>query len=103
MLAALEKKPISVAIAVNSDMAFYSSGTLSEAGGALNHGVVLVGYHRSYGFWIKNSWGLNWGYSGYAWIDKEDNARICDFATEVTMDYEFNGNTRKNPRQCAVC
>ncbi|MBN1561706.1 hypothetical protein JW998_15750 [candidate division KSB1 bacterium] len=34
-----------------------------------NHGVILVGWDDSKGTWIlKNSWGTDWGESGYMWI-----------------------------------
>lgn len=38
---------------------------------ALAHAVVLVGYGDLNGvshFLVRNSWGLGWGWAGYAWF-----------------------------------
>jgi len=41
-----------------------------------NHGMILVGYNDTGQYWIlKNSWGNNWGYNGYAYI-KYDNCLV---------------------------
>jgi len=48
----------------------YSSGVVTTSSGCgilINHAVAIVGYSTT--FWIvRNSWGPNWGASGYVYI-----------------------------------
>jgi hypothetical protein len=66
--------PIAVGMTVFSDFNYYSSGCYEHAsGGSINHGVLIVGWDDSKcdgeGAWhVKNSWGTNWGESGYCWM-----------------------------------
>jgi len=66
--------PVSIAIEADQDVfQYYSSGVLDDAscGVNLDHGVLIVGYDFSGAsgtekYWIvKNSWGPDWGLSGY--------------------------------------
>jgi len=75
-----------VSVAVEADQAvfqFYSSGVLNDpsCGTNLDHGVTLVGYNNagSNPYWIvKNSWGSDWGLSGYLYIAiTSDQAAEC--------------------------
>ena len=100
ILTILKKKPIAVAISASFDMAFYSEGTFSGNGYVLNHGVVLVGYHYNHGFFIKNSWGIYWGYGGYGWVDLDNNTGICEYAVNLITTYEARSNS---PHHCPVC
>jgi C1A family cysteine protease len=66
--------PIAVGMTVFNDFYYYSGNCYEHAGtGAINHGVLIVGWDDSKcsgeGAWhIKNSWGIYWGESGYAWM-----------------------------------
>jgi len=84
-MAALQKQPISVAIAATSSTFMqYKSGIISSSacGTSLNHAVNIVGYGEDAGklYWIlRNSWGTNWGEKGYFRVlrSTKDGAGIC--------------------------
>jgi len=62
--AAVTQQPVSVAVDAES-WQFYSGGIFSDCGTSLDHGVLAVGFSGT-SFWkIKNSWGGDWGESGY--------------------------------------
>ena len=42
-----------------------------------NHGVLLVGYDANGNWKIKNSWGTNWGESGYIRIGPGNSCSVC--------------------------
>jgi C1A family cysteine protease len=73
--AAVNVGPVSVAIEADQEaFQFYSSGVLTgDCGTSLDHGVLAVGYGTDNGvnYWkVKNSWGGDWGMSGYVLIQK---------------------------------
>lgn len=75
MMEAVSKGPVSVAIEADKmAFQFYEDGVLSaECGDKLDHGVLLVGYGNLDGkdYWkVKNSWGPNWGQSGYVLLER---------------------------------
>jgi hypothetical protein len=71
MMEAVSQQPVS--IAVEADKAVfqsYKSGVLSGACGTkLDHGILCTGYgvetDGTKYWWVKNSWGDVWGYSGF--------------------------------------
>ncbi len=66
--------PIAVGMTVFNDFYYYDKGCYEhDESGAVNHGVLIVGWDDSkcsgQGAWhIKNSWGTGWGESGFAWM-----------------------------------
>jgi cathepsin L len=78
-----------LAVAVNATTAFhyYKGGVFNEhASGAINHGILLVGWDDNKGkngaWLIRNSWNTGWGEKGYMWIEYDCN-RIGDHAAWV--------------------
>lgn len=80
-----EHGPISVSMRCVSDTIFsYKSGIYNEPVYASNagqgHAVILVGWDDTKGAWLmKNSWGTDWGESGFCWIAYGSN-RIGRYA-----------------------
>lgn len=76
---AVAQQPVSIAVAVNNQFQFYSSGVFAgPCGDDINHGVLTVGYGTDGSdFWkVKNSWGPSWGEAGYIRILKDDS-NLC--------------------------
>jgi len=67
---------------------FYQGGVLSTCGTSIDHCVQLVGYGTSSGLntWIvRNSWGTDWGLSGYILLEYGKNmCAMADVVTTVT-------------------
>jgi len=84
---ALAMRPVATVIdASHSSFQFYSSGIYSEpscSSTQLDHAVGLVGYGEVVGgsdyYILKNSWGLDWGMSGYMFIERGGN--MCGVAS----------------------
>lgn len=88
--AAVANQPVSVAVdAGGYKFQFYSKGIFSgQCGTQLNHGVTAVGYGEDGGkYWIvKNSWGADWGESGYIRMtrDSQNKHGICGIAMDAS-------------------
>ena len=71
--------PVSVGIYANFAFDYYSNGIFDGCPlfvWTLNHAVLLVGYTSEGNWIIKNSWGTNWGESGYMIVDKDRNCGL---------------------------
>ena len=96
---AVMKNPVSVSIEADSrSFQFYKSGVYDnvDCGTNLDHGVLVVGYGSENGkdFWlVKNSWGVNWGESGYIKIlrdsVKESTKGMCGIAMDTSYPEIF--------------
>ncbi|XP_071040067.1 cathepsin L2-like [Parasteatoda tepidariorum] len=81
--------PVTASIRVAKTAHHYGKGFLTHKdchsyGGHLNHVVAIVGYgvKDNTPYWlIKNSWGPDWGYHGYAYIVR-DGTNHCGIASK---------------------
>lgn len=76
---ALISRPISVVVDGNN-FQFYNSGIFYNCGTNLSLGVLLVGMN-DYSWNVKNSWGPNWGESGYIRLGRGNTCGICNYAS----------------------
>ncbi|XP_062005478.1 senescence-specific cysteine protease SAG12-like [Rosa rugosa] len=80
LLKAVSMQPVSIGIsAYGMDFQHYNIGVFSGSCGTnLNHAVTAIGYGTTAGgipYWlIKNSWGTDWGESGYMRILRNSNS-----------------------------
>ena len=68
---------------------WYASGTLTEGG----HAMLIIGYDDNHqnpngiedgAFLIQNSWGTDWGWCGYLWVNYNDLAEYMYQAYEMS-------------------
>jgi C1A family cysteine protease len=60
--------PHAIYLYVNDNFQFYSEGIFDDpdCSTSYNHAVVLIGYHKSEGYWIiRNFWSDTWGEDGH--------------------------------------
>jgi C1A family cysteine protease len=92
--------PLVTTMYVYSDFYYYSSGIYKYTSGSLEggHAVIIVGYNdgESY-FIVKNSWGPEWGESGYFRIAYSELTSKVLFGEE-TIYYEVA--TSPTPTEC---
>ncbi|KAF8048316.1 hypothetical protein N665_2565s0006 [Sinapis alba] len=102
---ALAHQPISVAIeAGGREFQLYKSGVFKgTCGTALDHGVVAVGYGTSeegQDYWIiRNSWGSNWGESGYVKLQRniKDSSGKCGVAMMASYPTKSSSSNPPKP------
>ncbi len=67
--------PVAAAVCAGNAFQYYSGGVFQTdeaiacGSNAVNHAIILVGWDDSRQAWrLRNSWGTEWGESGYMWI-----------------------------------
>ncbi len=92
--------PVITAMKADNCLKLYGSGTFDEEateGG--RHYVLIVGWDDGKKAWlIKNSYGTEWGESGYAWIKYGSNA-IGQFSAFVVADPKEEEKLKKEIEQ----
>jgi C1A family cysteine protease len=68
--------PIVSAVRATMSMQAYAGGIFNDDDkGATNHAVTIIGWDDEKGAWlVRNSWGTQWGLSGYMWIKYQSNS-----------------------------
>lgn len=81
----LANGPLTVAVDA-SGWGWYVSGIFTCTSSSINHAVLLVGYDLNGNWKIKNSWGTNWGESGYIWLSPSGTAcAVCSYLWKVAV------------------
>jgi C1A family cysteine protease len=87
LIAAVEASPVAAAVEADQYVwQFYNSGVIYKfCGTQTNHNVLVVGYDLNNSFLIaKNSWGQDWGESGYVRIGIGGaSAGVCGINTNA--------------------
>jgi C1A family cysteine protease len=69
----LAKGPLSICLAA-STWSSYTSGIVSSCDKNVDHCVQVVGVDTDNDYWIvRNSWGTDWGESGYIYLKTGQN------------------------------
>jgi cathepsin F len=79
-----ESGPVSVCVDA-APWQYYTGGVLKVCGNQIDHAVQAVGYGVVNGvevWYVRNSWGADWGEQGYIWVERGKN--LCEIATIVT-------------------
>ena len=89
--AAIYENPISAAFNVYEDFYYYTGGVYEHVSGDFEeggHAIIIVGWDDGEGYFIvKNSWGTNWGESGYFRIAYSQVLNEVGFGRDAT-DYD---------------
>ena len=115
LLQAVSKQPISIAIDAScDDFQSYDSGVFDlSCGTDLDHGVLLAGYQQEHnadgklidGYWmVKNSWGYDWGDSGYIEMEmnlKDNDPGCCGINMQPSAPLGASmSHNYKPPKEC---
>jgi len=89
--------PISTSVQVTDVWKGYKGGIIDMRVNTdqTNHAVVIVGWDDSKSSWlVRNSWGSDWGQSGYCWI-KYGASNIGNWSAWMRVSRDSNKVTRK--------
>ncbi len=97
--------PIAISVAADG-WEFYSEGVFNgDCGATINHAVTLEGYGTDQDgndYWlVRNSWGEQWGESGYIKIAREKSAK--DVQCEVDKNPADGSGCEGGPSEITVC
>lgn len=91
MKALLVNGPVGVLFYANTEFQAYKSGVFSscptsfnDSYDRINHAVIVVGYTLEGDYIIKNSWGTDWGESGYGTVSQSKDCALTAFAYQYT-------------------
>lgn len=102
--ALVNRGPVGVHVAANSQWALYKSGIMDSCSTKdliINHAVSLIGYgatsHSKY--WIlQNSWGADWGETGYlrlARLEDREEGDLCGYDNDPSKGTGCSGGPSK--------
>ncbi|CAG9314229.1 unnamed protein product [Blepharisma stoltei] len=82
LIAAITQQPIAVGVEADQYVwQYYKTGVITNnCGTNINHFALVVGYNNSAQvpyYIVKNSWGANWGMSGYLYIAIGSDTGVC--------------------------
>ncbi|KAG6515791.1 hypothetical protein ZIOFF_026221 [Zingiber officinale] len=99
---AVANQPVSVGIETGENFKLYDSGIYTaDCGTNLDHAVTIVGYgtENDKDYWIvKNSWGENWGESGYIRMERNiaERSGKCGIASMASYPTKGGANLLNN-------
>jgi hypothetical protein len=92
--------PISIGVAAGSSWSSYTGGIYKTCNNSsLNHAVQLIGWSDAGQYWIlRNSWGTQWGESGYMRIAYVNSAgQPCDGVGEAANYFKVTSTPSPTP------
>jgi len=115
MLAIVERGPVAVSIAANSQWSLYKSGIMEAChkDAVINHAVTLVGFgtgrseeEAGQRYWqIQNSWGPDWGEGGFLRLERGSNEEEAAYCGVDRKPHDGSGCAGGPPevRVCGSC
>ncbi|XP_063692575.1 uncharacterized protein LOC134824562 [Bolinopsis microptera] len=102
--------PVVVYIYSSWALPFYTTGTYRGTGCGTNpqynHAVVAAGYEKDY-WYVKNSWGSLWGYSGYVYFSRGWENLCSISSSRKTIEWRANNEwkicTDTHPSERTPC
>lgn len=84
----LSQSPVAAYFWATTKFYSYSAGLFScpydPTMSQMNHGVMIFGYDANGNYYLKNSWGVRWGYQGYAIINKDYDCGIRKIVIQLS-------------------